>query len=92
MNEVRLVDANKLMQMIPVEEYNARMAIANAPTVDAEPVRHGHWIDAYPKIEPNPMFQYGICSVCGYEQSVSKYLKFCPNCGAKMDGVKEDAK
>ena len=52
-----------------------------------EPVRHGHWIDAYPKIEPNPMFQYGICSVCGYEQSVSKYLKFCPNCGAKMDEV-----
>lgn len=54
-------------------------------TEKSEPVRHGHWIDAYPKIEPNPMFKYGICSVCGYEQSVSKYLKFCPNCGAKMD-------
>jgi len=34
----RLVDADKLMQMIPTEEYNARMAITYAPTVDAVPV------------------------------------------------------
>lgn len=34
----RLIDADKLMQMIPTEEYNARMAITHAPTVDAEPV------------------------------------------------------
>ena len=31
----RLIDADKLMQMIPTEEYNARMAITYAPTVDA---------------------------------------------------------
>ena len=47
---------------------------------------HGHWIDAYPKIEPNPMFSYCICSVCGFEQSISDELPYCPNCGAKMDG------
>lgn len=34
---MRLIDAEKLMQMISTEEYNARMVIANAPTVDAEP-------------------------------------------------------
>ena len=55
------------------------------PTADVAPVRHGRWIDAYPDIEPNPMFMYGICSECGFEQGISKYLNYCPNCGAKMD-------
>ena len=55
------------------------------PTADVAPVRHGRWIDAYPDIEPNPMFMYGICSECGSEQGISKYLNYCPNCGAKMD-------
>ena len=53
---------------------------------DVAPVVHGRWIDAYPDIEPNPMFMYGICSECGFEQGISKYLNYCPNCGAKMDG------
>ena len=53
---------------------------------DVAPVRHGRWIDAYQDIEPNPMFMYGICSECGFEQGISKYLNYCPNCGAKMDG------
>ena len=44
----------------------------------------GHWINAYPDIEPNPMFMYGICSVCNFEQPISIKLNFCPNCGAKM--------
>ena len=56
------------------------------PAADVAPVRHGRWIDAYPDIEPNPMFMYGICSECGFEQGISKYLSYCPNCGAKMDG------
>ena len=54
---------------------------------DVAPVRHGRWIDAYPDIEANPMFMYGICSECGFEQGISKYLNYCPNCGAKMDGA-----
>ena len=52
---------------------------------DVAPVRHGRWIDAYPDIESNPMFMYGICSECEFEQGISKYLNYCPNCGAKMD-------
>ena len=46
--------------------------------------KKGHWINAYPDIEPNPMFMYGICSVCGFEQAISNKLNFCPNCGADM--------
>ena len=64
----------------------AQRAILDAPAADVVPVRHGRWIDAYPDIEPNPMFMYGICSECGFEQGISKYLNYCPNCGAKMDG------
>ena len=45
----------------------------------------GKWINAYPDIEPNPMFMYGICSVCGFEQSISNKLNYCPNCGAEME-------
>ena len=59
--------------------------VASAPAADVAPVVHGRWIDAYPDIEQNPMFMYGICSECGFEQAISKYLNFCPNCGAKMD-------
>lgn len=52
-------------------------------------VKHGHWIDSYPEIESNPMFMYGICSVCGFKQSISDKLKFCPECGSVMDELKE---
>ena len=68
----------------------AQRAILDAPAADVAPVRHGRWIDAYPDIEPNPMFMYGICSECGFEQGISKYLNYCPNCGARMDGGKDD--
>lgn len=60
------------------------------PAADVVEVRYGKWINAYPEIEPNPMFMYGICSVCGFEQSVSDKLKYCPNCGAKMEGGKNE--
>ena len=64
---------------------NAVLFLEGIPDADVAPVRHGRWIDAYPDIEPNPMFMYGICSECGFEQGISKYLKYCPDCGAKMD-------
>ena len=60
--------------------------VKRVTAADVAPVRHGRWIDAYPDIEPNPMFMYGICSECGFEQGISKYLNYCPNCGATMDG------
>ena len=64
------------IKMVSFPEYT--------PSADVAPVRHGRWIDAYPDIEPNPMFMYGICSECGFEQGISKYLNYCPNCGARM--------
>lgn len=57
-----------------------------APTVDAEPIRHGHWTDDC------------RCSECGAE-AITEWNEtggawvmtpFCPNCGAKMDEVGDD--
>lgn len=88
----RLIDADKLMRMIPTEEHNARMAITYAPTVDAEPVRHGRWkiikcptgIEAFGYKEMT--VQSLMCSNCSYEIDISEgYFEYCPNCGSFMD-------
>ena len=59
--------------------------IEKTPSADVREVIHAKWIDAYPEIEPNPMFMYGICSNCKFEQGLSSELRYCPECGAKMD-------
>ena len=56
-------------------------------SIDAEPVKHGYWITHN---KGNPFEIYGECSICGYSQSISDHLNYCPNCGAKMDGVTND--
>lgn len=68
--------------------------INEAPTVDAEPVRHGHWIDEYDGKCANPRY---ICSNCkgkalydfvrdelGNWKEVQALTDFCPHCGAIM--------
>lgn len=62
--------------------YVTHEDISNAPTVDAEPVRHGRWkrTNSYPNII--------FCSECGepFEKSNSiECWNYCPNCGARMD-------
>ena len=59
--------------------------ISEAPSVDAEPVRHGRY-DAG-----------GDCTVCGYPMPTDDRcdaifpdeIKYCYNCGAKMDAEVE---
>jgi len=89
---MRLIDADALPKYTgyALSANEVAEAVENAPTIDAVPVAHGEWINAYPDIEPNPMFMYGICSQCGFEQSISDKLNYCPNCGAKMDGERKD--
>ncbi len=58
-------------------------AIRDAPTIDAEPVRHGKWLP-----ENRTMDAYWVCSCCGFPSEAHgafKIYKFCPNCGARMD-------
>ena len=30
------------------------------------------------------------CSFCHLQQPITDYFKFCPNCGAEMEGVEEE--
>ena len=56
-------------------------AIINAPAADVAPVFHGRWIWRN-KWEPFE-FKYE-CSICHDGSDLES--KYCPNCGAKMDG------
>lgn len=92
---MRLIDADALVKHCngnpfitdSVKSY-VQISVATMPTIEER--KTGKWINAYPDIEPNPMFMYGICSVCGFEQSISDKLKYCPNCGARMVQEGED--
>lgn len=59
------------------EEIERQMlrAIDVQPAIDADVVRHGHWITHNPN---NPFEIYGECSECGLEQSLSGSLPYCP--------------
>lgn len=61
--------------------------IDDAPTVDAEPVKRGRWLD-------------GTCSECG-KHAVNRVMfrgevvwedsyDYCPHCGARMDGERKE--
>ena len=53
--------------------------IAIAPTIEAEPVRHGRWnIRTY---LPREGYYCSECRTVEWRTS-----RFCPYCGAKMDG------
>lgn len=89
---MRLIDADALMELA---RNHVGMAvdcndIARFPTIDAETVRHGRWgastIVGYDGIH---VIYARPCSECGYEDK-SFVARYCPNCGAKMDGGAED--
>lgn len=54
--------------------------IQDAPAVEAEPVRHGRWIEDG---------DYIICPACRKRWNImdndTETFRRCPNCGAKMD-------
>ena len=62
------------------------------PTIDAEPIRHGHWIP-YEFTTDN---RWRKCSVCGTADEYINNLgleairRYCPFCGAKMDEEDEE--
>ena len=98
----RLIDVDTLLRQIdsPYTEYpviiQIRRAIKemidNAPTVDAEPVRHGHWCvtQAYPHtVYCSECFQRFAQAHWAVWEDGSLPRDYCPHCGAKMDEVEE---
>ena len=71
---MRLIDADALMRLIPMEEFVARIAIADAPTVDVPERNVGKWL-----------WMDGVrCSRCNFKLQTTGLPTSCPNCGAKM--------
>lgn len=66
-----------------------KFMIIDAPTVDAMPVKHGHYVgegDGYANGEL--VYDVWKCSECGcvFEDDYEKpTYNYCPNCGARMD-------
>lgn len=92
----RLIDADKLCEYARNQVSRSVDAndIMRFPTVDAEPVRHGHWIE-----HSSWYIVYSCeCSECGQviknlyynldrESAIENAGLYCKRCGAKMDGV-----
>ena len=90
--EVRLIDANVFIKDLTAMKsaYDAIAldgmvkALKEAPTIDPESLRpHGEWVvcsDGY----------YPYCSECKEEPKGGAMTNYCPNCGAVMQGVKDE--
>ena len=58
--------------------------VAAIPAADVVPVVHGKWGDN--GIAGSMLAK---CSVCGFDCGANSF-SYCPNCGAKMDGGKDN--
>ena len=99
---MRLIDVDEFMEKFYDIEFNAKhelfgesrdlaleglkhikKALKEMPTID--PVKHGRWIVV------KDMVSHIQCSECGDDICWvnTKRPKYCPSCGAKMDGKEE---
>lgn len=100
---MRLIDADAFSEQYgsyyteqgTAEEFIGTVGelIAEQPTIEAEPVRHGRWIECDYKHIEHGMIEIvtngGLfCSECGtaFQKKKMTYKQFCAACGAKMDG------
>lgn len=83
---MRLIDADELKTHVfqPTGTVHESY-IDSAPTVDAKVARHGKWKEA------NKKYPRYVCTACDHLYN-NKTYKYCPNCGAKMDGKEDEGK
>ena len=107
---MRLIDADRALEIVldrGIAHPNAyhltnyaTLILREAPTIEAEPVRHGRWvIEKRHTVSRNPYiddnyFASATCSECDFcihaETKSFGYpdlntTNYCPNCGAKLD-------
>ncbi len=93
---MRLVDADALLKAMKERKWYIGRAsdpvclVEDAPTIDAVPAAHASWL-------PGGRWGDGYCSACGHSgipadiwYFTEEEFGFCPNCGAKIDGKKEE--
>lgn len=97
------IDDDAIAYMLALENYAKvkqwyhyiKSVLDSAPEVDAQPVKHGKWLNA------GGDWTLAMCSECGEEYDVSdepcekhfklfgQFYRFCPGCGSKMDKENE---
>ena len=90
MAEKEYIEREKLNDMLEDFCVNESFydALQTIPAADVAPVKHGRWISL------DDYFEDAQCSECGDALVIGdcsfndfcECYKFCPNCGAKMDG------
>ena len=60
-------------------------AILKIPVADVAPVRHGEW----EIVVGSNGKEYMVCTCCRVSQDLTGVFAYCPNCGAKMDGGRD---
>ena len=102
---MRLIDADDLRVYVVGGRCNGKITaktlveealikiFEEAPTVDAEPVRHGHWIDEGTYADNFPHHAWR-CSECGWHELEIEEPdgNYCRNCGAKMERKEQTVK
>ena len=74
-----------------IREFGCRNFISRA---DVQEIKHGEWKSFHSK---DTLYGAYYCSACGHGQdigmvvSLTTEFKYCPNCGAKMDGGDNNA-
>lgn len=94
---IRIEDAIKVLcretchpGMLCPDNYCAEMwdEFNDVERVDAVPVVHGEWV--WVQYDANPEIGNYHCSKCRFIPAnfnmAKQHLKYCPECGAKMDG------
>lgn len=106
MLEGRLIDSNWVAEKLKsyirddsMKNLNSKEILAividlvkhDAPTIDAVPMVHGHWLKATGMMPPE-WFGKHVCSVCDHFAPNDEYRgihemlsPICPHCGAYMD-------
>ena len=77
----------KVFHNLTDEFYGAMQVLDELEPADVAPVVHGHWEyidDTYCGFEDTDV----RCSVCKTTTNIKRFrkTKWCPDCGAKMDG------
>lgn len=96
---MRPIDADTLKEQIPetredifencrncnlLDKDQILEIIDAAPTIEAEPIRHGHWEHG-----EDVFGMYYQCSECDMQYYGGYELNYCPECGAKMEPPKK---
>ena len=72
--------------LLPSQAHLIAKIISDIPAADVAPVVHAQWeipifIDGNDALDPRVK-----CSECGEVEAALARWKYCPNCGARMDG------